>query len=157
MRHPRVSRIPPIGGFHRKTRQTRRFAAGRGFLRCDCGLNHKQPGDRTPRRPGVSGGRNLLPMKLAHPSELRVQYLYCALARFRWLFFGASRTLSLGIAQTKRRMHETRTRIRSAGSFDAAEPLQPGRSDRANFPANDFPEPHEVMTLGRTVEIANGQ
>ena len=41
--------------------------------------------------------------------------------------------------------------------FDAAGPLQPGRSDRANFPANDFPEPHEVMTLGRTVEIANGQ
>jgi hypothetical protein len=24
-------------------------------------------------------------------------------------------------------------------------------------PSNDLPEPHEVMTLGRTVEIANGQ
>jgi hypothetical protein len=41
--------------------------------------------------------------------------------------------------------------------FDAAGPLQRGRSDRANVPANEFHEPHEVMTSRRTVEIANGQ
>jgi hypothetical protein len=69
-----------------------------------------------------------------------------------------SRTLSLGMAQIKRNlMHETRTRTRSAGSFDAAGPFHLGRSDCANFPANDVHEPHEVMTSGRTVEIANGQ
>jgi hypothetical protein len=54
-------------------------------------------------------------------------------------------------------MHETRTRTRSAGFFDAAGPFHLGRSDGANFPANDMHEPHEVMTSGRTVEIANGQ
>jgi len=69
-----------------------------------------------------------------------------------------SRTLSRGMAQIKRNlMHETRTRTRSAGFFDAAGPFHLGRSDGANFPANDMHEPHEVMTSGRTVEIANGQ
>ena len=65
------------------------------------------------------------------------------------------RTLSLGMAQIKRKM--TRTGTGSAGSFDVARPFHPGRSDRANFPANDAHEPHEVTTSGRTVEIANGQ
>ena len=55
MRHPPASRIPPTIGFHRKTSQTRRFGAERGFLRCGCGLNHKQPGDRPPRTPDVAG------------------------------------------------------------------------------------------------------
>src|SRR6516165_788264 len=36
--------------FTRKPKQTRRFAAERGFLRCDCGLRHKQPAEPAPRR-----------------------------------------------------------------------------------------------------------
>jgi len=32
-----------------------------------------------------------------------------------------------------------------------------GRTDGANFPTNDMHERHEVMTSGRTVEIANGK
>ena len=47
------------------------------------------------------------------------------------------RTLSLGSAQTKRKMHETRTRTRNAGSLDTGGRFQPRRSD-ANFPTNDF-------------------
>src|SRR5215472_1204825 len=81
----------------RKTRQTRRSATGRGFLRCECGVRHKQPAE--PVREGLSKARN----EFRHHDTrsipaLRVQYRYCAPARFRWLFFVISSTLSLGIA-----------------------------------------------------------
>src|SRR5258708_39321892 len=87
MRRSRASRIPPTVGFNRKTRQTRRTAAGRGFLRCDCGLRHKQPAE--PVREGLSKARN----EFRHHNTrsipaLRVQCRYRALARLRWLFFG---------------------------------------------------------------------
>src|SRR6202453_1083338 len=67
--------------------QTRRSAAGRGFLRCDCGLRHRQPAE--PVREGGSKARN----EFRHHDTrsipaLRVQCRYCAPARFWWLFFG---------------------------------------------------------------------
>ena len=122
--------------FNRKTRQTRRSAAGRGFLRCDGGLRHKQPGE--PVREAPSKARNeFLTTTLARSPR----FAFNAATAHRRDFGGSSsvisRTISLGIAQTKRRMRETPTRTRNAGSLDAAGPFQPGRSD-AKFPANDF-------------------
>ena len=65
-----------------------------------------------------------------------------------WRDFGGltsviSRTLSLGIAQTKRKMHETRTRTQNAGFLDAAGPFQPGRSD-APLPAELCHRSHDL-------------
>jgi hypothetical protein len=119
-----------------QTRQTRRSAAGRGFLRCDCGLRHKQPAE--PVREGLSKARN----EFRHNDTrsipaLRVQCRYCAPARFRWLFFGDQQDTQSRNRSDERKMHETRTRTWNAGSLDAAGPFQPERSD-AKFPANDF-------------------
>jgi hypothetical protein len=72
---------------NRKTRQTRRSAAGRGFLRCDCGVRHKQPAE--PVREGLSkAGNEFRHHDTRSIPALRVQCRYCAPARFRWLFFG---------------------------------------------------------------------
>src|SRR6516162_4441145 len=84
MRHPLQSRIPPTIGFHRKTTQTRRFKAERGFLRCDRGWNTNSQPTR-PRRRSVEGEETTT---LARSSVLRVQCRCSALARFWWLNFG---------------------------------------------------------------------
>jgi len=89
---------------NRKTRQTRRSAAGRGFLRCDCGLRHKQPAE--PVREGPSKARNeFVTTTLARSPR----FAFNAATAHRRDFGGSSsvssRTISLGIAQTNRRMH----------------------------------------------------
>src|SRR6516162_3980747 len=70
--------------FHRKTAQTRRFTAERGFLRCDRGWNTNSQPTR-PRRRSVEGEETTT---LARSSVLRVQCRCSALARFWWLNFG---------------------------------------------------------------------
>jgi hypothetical protein len=81
-RRSRASSIPPSVGFSRKTRQTRRSAAGRGFLRCDCGLRHQQSAE--PVREGLSkAGNEFRHRDTRSIPALRVQFRYCALARFR--------------------------------------------------------------------------
>ena len=150
MRHPLPSRIPPTIGFHRKTTQTRRFRAERGFLRCDRGWSTNSQPTR-PRRRSVGKEETTT---LARSSLLRVQCRCSALARFRWLNFGDQQDTQSRNRSDERKMHETRTRTRNAGSLEAAGPFQPRRSD-PNFPLMTLPQ--EVMTSGRTVEIANGQ
>ena len=119
--------------FHRKTAQTRRFTAERGFLRCDRGWNTNSQPTR-PRRRAVEGEETTT---LARSSVLRVQCRCSALARFRWLTFGDQQDTQSRNRSDERKMHETRTRTRNAGSLDAPGPFQPRRSD-ANFPTNDF-------------------
>ena len=150
-RRSNASRIPPIVGFHRKTRQTRRFAAGRGFLRCDCGWNTNSQPTRSRRR-SVEGEETTT---LARYSVLRVQCRYSALARFQWLNFGDQED-----TQSRKRSDEKGRCMRhglALGMLALWRRL--GRSSQ-DVPTQTSPPmtlPQEGMTSGRTVEIANGQ
>jgi hypothetical protein len=83
----RTLRIPPTVGLERKTRQTRRFVAGRGFLRCECRLRHKQPAEPACAKPAEGKERVSSSQRSLNPRASRSMPLLRT-ARFPRRFFG---------------------------------------------------------------------